>query len=60
MDEVEETGSKLASTLHHSGEQDMSVMSMQRFTGQYVYNYTLTNYTTLRVQYSAQCNLLKH
>jgi hypothetical protein len=36
MDEVEESGRKLAGTLHHSGEQDMSVMSMQRLTGQYV------------------------
>ncbi|XP_047073276.1 polyamine oxidase 1-like [Lolium rigidum] len=29
-DEVEESGSKLAGTLHHSGQQDMSVMAMQR------------------------------
>uniref|UniRef100_A0ACD6AM42 Uncharacterized protein n=1 Tax=Avena sativa TaxID=4498 RepID=A0ACD6AM42_AVESA len=36
MAEVEESGSKLASTLHHSGQQDMSVMSMQRLTNQYV------------------------
>ncbi|KAM0892723.1 hypothetical protein ACQ4PT_025575 [Festuca glaucescens] len=34
MDEVEESGSKLAGTLHHSGQQDMSVMSMQRLTSQ--------------------------
>uniref|UniRef100_A0ACD5UKN0 Uncharacterized protein n=1 Tax=Avena sativa TaxID=4498 RepID=A0ACD5UKN0_AVESA len=32
MTEVEESGSKLASTLHHSGQQDMSVMAMQRLT----------------------------
>ncbi|VAI81476.1 unnamed protein product [Triticum turgidum subsp. durum] len=30
MDEVEESGSKLSGTLHHSGQQDMSVMAMQR------------------------------
>uniref|UniRef100_A0A453TBG2 Amine oxidase domain-containing protein n=1 Tax=Aegilops tauschii subsp. strangulata TaxID=200361 RepID=A0A453TBG2_AEGTS len=30
MDEVEENGSKLSGTLHHSGQQDMSVMAMQR------------------------------
>jgi hypothetical protein len=36
-DEVEESGSKLAGTLHHSGQQDISVMSMQRLTSQYVY-----------------------
>jgi polyamine oxidase len=36
-DEVEESGSKLAGTLHHSGQQDMSVMAMQRLNDQYVY-----------------------
>uniref|UniRef100_A0ACD5WPA4 Uncharacterized protein n=1 Tax=Avena sativa TaxID=4498 RepID=A0ACD5WPA4_AVESA len=30
MDEVDESGSKLAGTLHHSGQQDMSVLAMQR------------------------------
>ncbi|KAM0830209.1 hypothetical protein ACQ4PT_066338 [Festuca glaucescens] len=34
MDEVEESGSKVAGTLHNSGQQDMSLMSMQRLTGQ--------------------------
>ena len=36
MDEVEESGSKLSGTLHHSGQQDMSVMAMQRLNDQYV------------------------
>ncbi|CAM0914140.1 unnamed protein product [Alopecurus aequalis] len=34
MAEVEEAGSKLAGTLHHSGQQDMSVMAMQRLNDQ--------------------------
>jgi polyamine oxidase len=45
MEDVEESGSKLASTLHHSGQQDMSVMAMQRLNDQYVYNRSIVNNT---------------
>ena len=41
MEEVEESGSKLAGTLHQSGQQDMSVMAMQRLNDQYVYTLAL-------------------
>jgi hypothetical protein len=37
MDEVEESGTKLAGTLSHNGQQDISVMAMQRLNDQYVY-----------------------
>jgi polyamine oxidase len=45
MEEVGESGSKLAGTLHHSGQQDMSVMAMQRLNDQYAPN--LTTYLPL-------------
>ena len=45
MEEVEEGGSKLAGTLDQSGQQDMSVMAMQRLNDQYVH--TLPSHTDL-------------